>query len=56
MDLTNAQLRMLDQMIDETSDRLRHSPPLDLGWDADDVADFRSLSDAVRREIASRRV
>lgn len=54
MDLTNDQISILKDMMDDFSDKLRHYPDAEMGWDADDVAVFEDLSDLIHAEAKAR--
>jgi hypothetical protein len=54
-DLTDGEIYVLKDVIDEIADRLRHYSDGEMGWDADNIADFHNLWEKMSDEAKRRK-
>lgn len=54
-ELTDSEIEVLNDMLDEFRDRLGHHSDAELGWDASDIEAFGQLQDKVNEEAQLRK-
>jgi hypothetical protein len=56
MELTDAQVGIMEDILNEFRDRLRHYPDAELGWDAEQVQAFNDLDAQHHAEAKKRKL
>lgn len=56
MELTDAQVVIMEDILNEFRDRLRHYPDAEMGWDAEQVQAFNDLDSKHLAEAKKRKL